>query len=162
MGGVLTTISAIASGGIKDLVLGILDRIKLAPEKKAEIELQLAQHDMEVQKLEHELRKIAEERETSIVDAQKNIIVAEMTQGDGYTKRARPTIVYAGLLFVFLNYVVPTYVGYFGGRPVPEVPIPADFWWVWGGVCGTWVIGRTMERRGQFMSPAVKTLTGVK
>ncbi len=161
MGGILTTIGSIAGGGVKDLVLGVLDRIKLAPEKKAEVELAMANNALELQKLDFELQKKQQDYEQSVTESQKAIIVAEMSQGDAYTKRARPTIVYAGLVFVILNYIVPTYMGFFANKAVPEVPIPADFWWVWGGVCGTWIVGRSMERRGIGMSKTTKSLTGV-
>jgi len=96
--------------------------------------------------------------------AKASIMVAEMQQGDRYTKRARPTVVYAGLLMIGINYVLfPllarlaafAYVALGHGTPPAELvallkplDLPAGFWTAWGGVVGTWVLGRSMERRG--------------
>ena len=92
------------------------------------------------------LAKMVEERETSIVEAKKDIIVAEMQQGDEFTKRARPMIVYCGLFFIFLVHVALPFIAFFSGRPMPELKLPQEFWWAWGGVCSIWVIGRSAEK----------------
>ena len=86
-------------------------------------------------------------------------MVAELDQGDNYTKRARPTIAYAGLAFILLDHVLLPYISFFSGREVPDITLPADFWYVWGAVCSVWAIGRTMEKRGS-MSKVTKMITG--
>jgi hypothetical protein len=92
--------------------------------------------------------------------AKSNIMVAEMQQSDLYTKRARPTLVYAGLLMIFINYVlfpfVARMVGAFSDTMTVEVAktltaplaLPTEFWAAWGGVCSVWVLGRSVEKRG--------------
>lgn len=111
---------------------------------------------------EHELTQLLQERENRLVSAQRDIIVAELQQSDRYTKRARPTIMYAGLFFVLLNYVVVPIVNRVfewwliaEGRPILDVyalspmALPENFWWVWGGVCGLYVLGRSAEKGGR-------------
>ena len=86
-------------------------------------------------------------------------MVAELNQGDNYTKRARPTVVYAGLAFIFLNYCVVPGVQYLRGKAeahceqsAPEcvvaagIQLPPEFWWAWAGIVGTWSIGRSFEK----------------
>jgi len=94
--------------------------------------------------LQLEIEKLLQEREmallgqvTAEIEAQERIMVAELQQGDTYTKRARPTIIYVGLLGALLSGV--TYLNF---------TLPTDFWLVWGGVCGVYMIGRTVEKRG--------------
>ena len=77
------------------------------------------------------------------LDAQKEIIVAELNQGDNYTKRARPTIIYVGLLLAILNYTVLPLFG------KPGLGVPPDFWFVWGGVAGWYVHSRSAEKRSR-------------
>jgi len=130
-------------GSIADLAKGVLDKIwppDADPTEK--LKAQMA------------LQKVIEARESSILDAQKSIIVAEMQQGDKFTKRARPTVVYAGLAFIFLNNVVPKialYVAALSGKVIPTMPqmeLPTEFWWAWTSICSVWAVGRTMEKRG--------------
>ena len=52
------------------------------------------------------LEEALQKRDSSIISAQKEIIVAEMNQGDNFTKRARPSVVYMGLVFIALVHVL--------------------------------------------------------
>jgi hypothetical protein len=53
-----------------------------------------------------ELEKMLNDRENILVQAKASIMTAEMNQEDKYTKRGRPTIIYAGLAFIGLVHVV--------------------------------------------------------
>ena len=108
-----------------------------------------------------ELQKMVEARENLVIDAQKSIIVSEMNQGDSYTKRARPTIVYSGLAFIFAVHVAFPIIVFFTGKPMPEISLPAEFWWAWTGVCGIWVVGRSMEKKGS-TGKVIDTIMGKK
>jgi len=127
-------------GSVAECAKSIIDRIwppNLSPAEKAKAEL--------------ELQQMLQVRENAVTAAQKEIIVAEMQQGDPYTKRARPTIVYAGLAFIFLVHVFIPIAAFFKGVPAdsfPALSLPDEFWWAWGGVCSAWIIGRSMEKKG--------------
>jgi hypothetical protein len=110
-------------------------------------------------KAEHELAMILEQREATLVSATREIIVAEMTQGDSFTKRARPSIVYSGLLFIFLVHVALPGYAFFSGQPTPDLSLPAEFWWAWTGVVSVWTFGRSMEKRGH-TDKITKMITG--
>lgn len=94
------------------------------------------------------LKKLAGQRENALLDAQKSVMTAELSQGDNYTKRARPTVVYAGLAFIALVHVVFPMIAWFTSQEMPELTLPPEFWWAWTGVCSAWVIGRSAEKRG--------------
>lgn len=118
-----------------------------------------------------------EERDSKVVEAQKEIIVAEMQQGDKYTKRARPSVVYCGLIFIGLVHVIFPFiirvvamwklgaladVGSLANSETAgqvqqlikqmeglmSLNLPDEFWWAWGSVVSIWSIGRSAERRG--------------
>ena len=153
-------IGDILGGTLGKTITDVIGMFKLSPEKKAELEQAVADNAQAIQMKEFELQVRTMDAESTIVEAQKAIIVAEMNQGDNYTKRARPTIVYAGLCFVFLINVVLPYVSYFTKSVVPPIELPADFWYVWGGVCGIWIVGRSYERTAGTSKGVVGLITG--
>jgi hypothetical protein len=105
--------------------------------------------DAEKAQAQVQVQEMVEKRDASLIDAQKSIIVSEMQQADAYTKRARPTLVYAGLFFIFLVHVLFPIAAFFSDKPMPgSLTLPAEFWWAWSGVCGVWVLGRSAEKRG--------------
>jgi len=142
-------------GSVADLARGLVDRFlpaKMTDAEKAQTQVQL--------------QDILEQRENTVIEAQRSIIVTEMQQSDNFTKRARPSIVYAGLAFISLIHVILPMIAWITliatGKPLPDMPgitLPGEFWATWGGVCSIWVIGRSIEKRG-VMNKAVKMITG--
>lgn len=137
-------------GSVAEMAKGIID--KIFPDRMSEAEKSAAQV---------RLQAILQERENALIEAQKSVMVAEMGQGDTYTKRARPTIVYAGLLFIFLVHVAFPIITYISGRALPELSLPTEFWWSYTGVCGVWIMGRSMEKNGA-NNKIVNMVTGSK
>ena len=137
-------------GSVADAAKSIIERIfppKMTDAEKAQAQIQL--------------QEMLQLREDKLIEAQKTIIVAEMSQGDNFTKRARPMIVYCGLLFIFLVHVIFPMVTYATKETLPALALPTEFWWAWTGVCGVWVIGRSMEKNGA-TDKIVKMITGNK
>lgn len=124
-------------GSVADLAKNIINRF--FPQKMSESERA---------KLQIELQGMLQERETKLLEVQKSILVAELQQGDAYTKRARPTVVYAGLAFIFLVHVLFPILSFYTRSEVPNLALPEAFWWAWSGVVGTWVVGRSFEKHG--------------
>jgi len=114
-------------------------------------------------------------RDVTIAEAKKEIIVAEMQQGDNYTKRARPSVVYMGLIFIGLVHViVPTVANtaillkaslttaqIAALANLSALSLPTEFWAAWTAVVGIWSIGRSVERRG-FANKIISAITGSK
>lgn len=143
-------IRKLLGGGISEAVSGIADvadQFMETPDEKREfklaVETLLQKRDSEV---EQTLR--------SELGAKERTLVAELNQGDSYTKRARPTVVYAGLVFIGINYVLFPILGRviglfdFDVSTEPLADLPVEFWAAWGGICATWSIGRSAEKRG--------------
>jgi len=143
----ISKIFSSAGGGIIDSIGNVVDKFIETPDEKAALKI-------EIEKIVTERMKSADESANKEMAAKSAIVVAEMNQGDSYTKRARPTVVYMGLVFIGINYVVFPLIGRiangFGAEfdTSPLADLPSDFWYAWGGICATWSIGRTMEKRG--------------
>jgi len=146
-----------AGGGIIESLGNIADKFNLSGEEKQQFAL-----DMEtlVQKRD---AKIQDALMTEL-QAKERIIVAELNQSDKYTKRARPTVVYMGLVFIAIAHIIAPIIFYIMQVPelasleigppaqvLPpfEIELPTDFWIAWGGIVATWSVGRTFERRGE-------------
>ena len=138
---------------LKDWIAGGIGALV---EKGAEAADRFIQTKDEKAAFKLELEKIAQQAASELeqtmrqeLQAKERIMVAELTQGDTYTKRARPTVVYFGLGVIAFNFCLIPVVGYFAtGTEMPQLPLPAEFWYAWGGIVATWSVGRTMERRG--------------
>lgn len=90
------------------------------------------------------------------------VIKAELEQNDLFTKRARPMVVYAGLVFIFLNYVLfPAIALLHSNQAIAPLELPEDFWWAWGGIVATWSIGRSFEKTGA-SNRVTRMITGSK
>ena len=63
-----------------------------------------------------------------------------------YTRAARPTVIYVGLLFIAMIHVVIPAIAFFTNRPVGDINLPEEFWWTWGAVVTTWFVGRSYEK----------------
>lgn len=140
----MSWLTNILSGGVGTLVEqvgGVVDKFHLSGEEKQRFKLEL---ETLLQKRNSEI----EETVRSELQAKERILVAELTQGDNYTKRARPTVVYAGLAFIFLNYCLVPIIGKLSGLDIPELQLPTGFWAGWSGIVATWSVGRSMEKRG--------------
>ena len=142
-------------GSVTDFAKGVMDRFwpeKMDETQRAAVELQLVQ--------------AVEAREAAILDTQKSVIVAEMQQSDNYTKRARPSIVYFGLLAIGLVHVLLPMTAWIvlmvtdqSLTNMPDIKLPSQFWMTWGGVCSIWIVGRSAEKRG-VTSKVVTAITG--
>ncbi len=139
---ITTAIQGISTAA--DLAKNIIDRIW--PKKMDDSEKAVATLEIE---------KVISSRDTTVMAVQRDIMVAELAQGDTFTKRARPMVVYMGLFFIFLVHVALPILAWITltvkGSPLTNMPnltLPTDFWWAWGGICTTWVIGRTFEKNG--------------
>jgi hypothetical protein len=142
---IFTKIFDATAGNLVDALGGVVDRFVTTGDEKNKFKIEaaalIAARDSE---LEQTLRVE--------IDAKARVIEAEMQSGDKFTKRARPSIVYVGLAAVGWNYVLlPTVLRvatlFATNVDISPMELPVEFWATWGGVSGTWIIGRSAERR---------------
>ena len=151
----MSWLSKIFAGNVGEVVQqvgNVVDKFHLSGEEKQQFQLEM---EALLQKRDLEI----EETIRSELQAKERILVAELTQGDNYTKRARPSVVYAGLLFIFINYVLVPVISDIIGTRIPPFELPTAFWAGWSGIVATWSIGRTFEKRGAHGS-VIRAITG--
>jgi hypothetical protein len=143
------------SGNILEGAAGLVKTIFGDKEKEAQFRL-------EVQKLlQAELSEVESTLRTTI-QARERVLVAELNQSDLFTKRARPSVVYFGLLLIGFNYcLVPLVTLFMPSVGLTTLVLPTEFWMAWGGLVATWSIGRTKEKQG-IATKAVSIITGNK
>ncbi len=133
--------------------MGLLDFASDIIKPVAELIDNLTTSDQEKLQLKNKLQEIENaykakllDYETEVAESKKEIMVAELKQDDKYTKRARPTVLYAGLLILLINNVLLPWMSYFNGMHIPVINLPSEFWLAWGGVAGVYAFGRTKEK----------------
>ena len=112
-------------GGAFDKLSGVFDDLHLSKEEKAKLEIEM----------EGAVRKTLEVE----IASREKVLVAELSQGDLYTKRARPTIVYFGLVLILIDVVLALC-----GKPV--LPLPEIFWMGWSAIVASYGVGRSFEK----------------
>ena len=147
-------LSGVFSGGLVSSIGEVADRFIETDSDKKAFQLQL-------ERLINERQVAVETSLQAELQAKERVIVAEMTQGDSYTKRARPTVVYAGLIAILFNYCLVPAAQSLNGVDISPFELPIEFWSAWGGCVGIWTIGRTMEKRGG-NGPSTRLATGTK
>jgi len=141
------------SGKIVDNVSNAIDSMCLTDEEKQKFKIEM---ESLLQKRDSEL----EQTLRAEIESKERVLVAELNQSDVYTKRARPTLVYFGLFVIFFNYCFVPLLQYFKGvTTIIPFELPTEFWWAWGGVVGTWSLGRSAERVG-FRNRVIDTVVG--
>lgn len=133
--GLLSKIIGGSAGEVIQQVGEVVDRFVTTDAEKSAAKLELERL------LQKDRERISQDVRSEL-EAKERILVAELTQGDAYTKRARPTIIYAGLAMMAWNYCLCPLAGF------KELALPEEFWLAWGGVVGVYSWGRTTEKRG--------------
>lgn len=145
-------------GLVKDIA-SVVDRFVTTGDEKLAFASKRAEFEADLLGLVSARDSEIEQTLRTEIQAKERVLVAELQQGDNYTKRARPTVVYAGLAIAFVNYVLLPWVAHFAGLSLPEINVPTEFWVGWSGIVATWVIGRSAERRG-LQNKVVESITG--
>lgn len=146
--------------GIVGAVGGIIDQFHTSDEEKNAMMLKV--EDAVTKRLQ-----VIEETIQARFKMVTSIIQSDNATGDKFTSRARPAVVYFGLVVIALNHVILPWAAYFAGpvvegaTPLPNITLPEEFWWAWTGVVGLWVVGRSAEKSG-IANRAVSALTGSK
>lgn len=81
---------------------------------------------------------------------------------DKFTKRARPMLVYFGLVMIAVNYMLFPILARLTSMELTPLPdLPWEFWAGWSGIVATWSIGRSAEKIGT-SNKVTRMITGQK
>lgn len=126
------------ASGLAKLVSTVLDKIKLDPSKKAEIELAMAQN-------EHELKKIEADLEARLAEAASANIRAEVASNSWLSKNSRPMFLFIGSVAIWMNPIISMVAQLFG-RTIPLIEIPPEIYWLYGSGFLGYVGARSFEK----------------
>ena len=153
IGRVLSTTAKVAvpaAGPLVETVLEALDRNapQGTPEQQMAWEKMRAELTVKRSAIEAEVEtKLAESETRAAVAAQETLRTA-LTSGDAYVRRATPTIFYAWLLILLVNYGFVPLANVFAGPAEPYAPveIPWEFWAFIGSLMGFRIHRRSREK----------------
>ena len=140
----MSFISKILSSGTGDLI----DKASQAVKRFVTTEDDRNQFKLELEGLLQARDSEVEQTIRAELGAKERVLVAELNQDDNFTKRARPMVVYMGLAYIGINYTLAPILAAVLGVTIPALDLPSEFWLAWGGICSSWVIGRSAEKRG--------------
>tara|TARA_B100000029_G_scaffold137614_1_gene132508 strand:+ start:368 stop:823 length:456 start_codon:yes stop_codon:yes gene_type:complete len=129
----LDVLKSAVSGEAFSLVKDVVGKFIGDPDQRHKAE-------MEVQALAAQREAQLEETLRSRMAMTSDIIKSEMSQGDTFTKRARPMLVYWGMVLVTVDHLASLFIE----RQLPD--LPEQFWLAWGGVVSIWIVGRSAEK----------------
>jgi hypothetical protein len=131
---------------IAETVVSVVDQFHVSEEEK--VELRARTYEAVTERM-----AVLEDSVRARFEMVAGVIEAEMKSGNAYTKNARPTIVYAGLVIHLANAILPMLgVG-------EQIDVDPNFTYVWGGVCGVWIVGRSAEKM-DLSKKAASKITG--
>ncbi len=152
---ILTNLFSSGTGNLVSSVAQVADQFITTDAERHEFKLKM---EALVQQRESEIQKTIQSEQ----QAKQSILAAELNQDDKFTKRARPMLVYFGLVMIAMNYMVfPILSRFFNidGSPLPDLPM--EFWAGWSGIVATWCIGRSAEKIGA-SNKVTRLVTGSK
>jgi hypothetical protein len=151
---VLSKILSAGFGDIIESVGSVVDKFHTSDEERVQMKLA-------IEKAITERMAVIESSIQERFKMVKGVIEAEMASGDAYTKRARPTLVYFGMVVIALNYLLFPWMAFAFGSAPPTIELPEEFWYAWTGVVGLWIVGRSAEKSA-VANKATNIITGSK
>jgi len=148
----LSDIFSSSTGELVGQIGSAVEKLSLKPDDKQSLK-------MDMHRMVQQRESAIEEKIRGEIQTKEQELVKTLQQGDSYTKRARPSVVYAGLVFIFFNYVLVPTIQSLAGADIQAFDLPVEFWAAWGGIVATWTIGRTAEKRGA-SNKMTRTITG--
>jgi|SRR5579864_99624 len=131
------SIQDVLGSSLLDSVKGLISQFHMSPEDKAKLQAQLDQEKDAFATAENDYN-------AKLNDIAGQNIRAEETSGDKFTVRARPAVIWVGLLMFFWNYCVVPSAGLHWH--IPSLPIPDTFSEIWGVVVTGYVFNRTVDK----------------
>jgi hypothetical protein len=132
MSGLLSFLAGPLDGLLKT-VRGLVDDVTTTSEEKL-------QKMMELEKVGNEFKVQVLAAEAQWVEAQKDVIVAEMKSESWLARNWRPILMLVFTYVILNNYVLTAYFG------LPSVDIPVHMWELLKLGVGGYIVGRSAEK----------------
>lgn len=178
LGNIANSVASFFGGSglqIVDTISNTVDKFVHTPEEKAKLKQELnklrEQHLVNEREFMLDMERLLQEREKTVqktlqdeLEVKRGILISELNQGDTYTKRARPTVIYAGLVFILMEMLGLRHLLLQVMKLGPDVIKSSNeifrfFLASWAGVVGVYTIGRSYEKHGA-STPLSRGITG--
>jgi hypothetical protein len=126
-------------GAAFDGLTKIIGEFHMSPEEKAAAQQAIVNAQQQAQ-------QAANDYQTQLNSIAGQNIRAEEQSGDKFTVRARPAVIWIGLIAILWDYCVVPTASMWSQKPLPSVLLPDMFWWTWGTVVTGYVFSRGMEK----------------
>jgi hypothetical protein len=134
-----------AVGAIIKPAAELIDGLTTTKEEKLQLKNELT-------RIENQFSEKLLSYDETVAKAKTEIMVAELKQDDKFTKRARPWIIYGGLMALGLNHIILPWAAWIMAAvgatqaALPSINLPGEFWFAWGGAAGVYAFRRTAEK----------------
>jgi len=134
-------------GGIIKPAADLIDGLTTTKEEKLQLKNELT-------RIENQFSAKLLSYDETVAKAKMEIMVAELKQDDKFTKRARPWIIYGGLIALGVNHILLPWAAWImmavgaTHAALPSIVLPGEFWYAWGGAAGVYAFRRTTEKLG--------------
>jgi hypothetical protein len=141
--GIVKTIAS-SFGNITSGITDVISKFVKDPNQAAILSSELTKLTI---KAEADIAAGVEESYQQELKSKTEIMVAELKQDDKFTKRVRPTLLYAGLAMIVLDFLL-RWACVFIGKEVLAFTIPSFFQEIWAGLCMVYIVSRSSEKKG--------------
>ena len=178
LGNIANSVASFFGGSglqIVDTISNTVDKFVHTPEEKAKLKQELnklrEEHLVNEREFMLDMERLLQDREKTVqktlqdeLEVKRGILISELNQGDTYTKRARPTVIYAGLVFILMEMLGLRHLLFQVMKLGPDVIKSSNeifrfFLASWAGVVGVYTIGRSYEKHGA-STPMSRGITG--
>lgn len=101
--------------------------------------------------LEKVLQREKSEIETTIrteLKSKSDFMIAEVRQGDKFTKRARPSVIYTALFVMLFNYCLMPFLAFVTKEVWSSIILPSEFWDTVTVVISVYSVSRSFDKIG--------------
>jgi len=153
MSGILSSIFASGFDKIITAVGSVFDELFTSKEEKAQAQLARLTVMLQAEQIK---AQTALELEKAYIDDQKSLrdqITVEVQSQDWFVRRARPAVIWMGIMMVVWNYMLTPFVQtvfqLWHHEPVAVslIDVPTEVWTIWGLLMGGISVLRSMDKR---------------
>lgn len=147
MGGVVASIFGGGAGALTGGIASIINSIKgRNPEDAAKLQELMSKHEDLIVQTQADLEKAQRDENVKLNEIAGQNVRADAQSGDKWNARARPGVIWCGIVVLLINYGVIPFLQKYGFKPLD---FPVYFWETWGVVTTGVVFTRTVDKAAQ-------------
>lgn len=144
MASIVSALMGTAGGGLLDGAAKLVNSIKgKNPEDAAKLQELLSKHQDLLVQTDADVERARIQSNVDLNRIASENVKADAQSGDKWTARARPSIIYVGVIILLVNYAVLAFLQKWGFKPID---FPSMFWESWSIVATGVVFTRSGDK----------------